>query len=121
MICIKTAILVDWTHLFCPAGRDRMWWVIQFMIWGNIIFYVVGAFAEIFQCYPSEKIWNVKYDGPGRCVIDIAANNFSGALINVVSDLCILALPNWRVWRLSRNFTIKKKVGISALFATGIL
>ncbi|KAK4209242.1 hypothetical protein QBC37DRAFT_324235 [Rhypophila decipiens] len=122
MICLKSAILVDWMYLFCPAGRDRMWWVIQVMIWGNIIFYVVGAFAEAFQCTPSRRIYDVLYDDPdANCGLNIEANNFSGSLINLVSDVAILALPNWRVWRMSSNVTWKKKLGISILFLTGII
>ncbi|KAM7189672.1 hypothetical protein V8F33_009920 [Rhypophila sp. PSN 637] len=121
MICLKSAILIDWMYLFCPAGRDRMWWVIQVMIWSNIIFYVVGAFAEAFQCVPSQRIYDVLFQGPSKCGVNIEANNLSGSLINLFSDLAILALPNWRVWRMSSNVTWKKKLGISILFLTGII
>jgi len=54
----------------------------------------------------------------GRCmnvkVIDIAA-----AVVNVVSDFVILLLPQGMIWKL--RLDIKKRLGVSLIFATALL
>lgn len=116
---VKLAILVDWLHIFIPTGqRNVMFWSIHILIWCNIIYYVSGTLLEIFRCWPLEKIWNPLIEG-GTCPIDIAANNFASVLINLVSDLAILILPQWVIWRLHTSF--KKRMGVSLMFAIGIL
>ena len=55
---------------------------------------------------------------PGHCI-----NNeevfVAGGTINVVSDFTILLLPIVEVWRL--QMSIQRKIGVSAVFATGLL
>lgn len=119
MICLKLAILIDWLQLFVPDGqRNAMFWSIHALIWSNVVFYLVGLFADVFQCFPAEKIWNVFYEG-GRCDIDIDANNFSAVLINLVSDVAIFILPQWKIWGL--NMSLQRKIGVSVVFAAGVL
>lgn len=116
---VKLAILKDWLRIFVPAGqRNAMYWSIHILIWSNIIYYVSGTFLEIFRCWPLEKIWNPLYQG-GHCPIDIAANNFASTLINLASDLAIFLLPQWVIWRL--HTSLRKRMGVSVLFAIGIL
>ena len=55
---------------------------------------------------------------PGHCI-----NNeevfVAGGTINVVSDFTILLLPIVEVWRL--HMSTRRKIGVSAVFATGLL
>ncbi|KAI0848450.1 hypothetical protein F5Y00DRAFT_262544 [Daldinia vernicosa] len=118
VMCLKVAILIDWLHIFVPQGRgNAMFWTLHILIWCNIIFYLAGNFAEIFRCNPREKIWNVFYEG-GSCPVNIAAQNFSAGILNLISDVIILALPQWIIWRL--NMSRARKLGISLLFVIGI-
>ncbi|KAI0594689.1 hypothetical protein F4775DRAFT_419798 [Biscogniauxia sp. FL1348] len=117
IMCLKVAILIDWLHIFVPQGRNAMFWTLHILIWSNIIFYIAGNFAEIFRCTPREKIWNVFYEG-GSCPVNIAAQNFSSGILNLISDVIILALPQWIIWRL--NMSRARKFGLSLLFMIGV-
>lgn len=119
ILFVKLAILLDWLRMFVPLGqKTKMYWVFQFLIWGNVIYYVSGTFLEIFRCWPRQKIWDPLFEG-GSCPIDIAANNFASTLINLASDIAILMLPQWIIWKL--HVSKAKRVGISLLFVIGIL
>lgn len=116
---VKLAILLDWMRIFIPLGqRNKLYWMFQSLIWGNVIFYVSGTFLEIFRCSPRQKIWDPLFEG-GICPINIAANNFSSTLINLASDIAILLLPQWIIWRL--HMSKAKRIGLSLLFVIGIL
>ncbi len=118
-MCLKLAILIDWLRVFIPPGkRNAMHTTFHFLIWSNIIYYVSGTFLEIFRCIPRQKIWDPLFEG-GYCPVNIEANNFASAIVNLVSDMAILALPQWVIWRL--NMSKGRKVGISLLFVIGIL
>ena len=41
------------------------------------------------------------------------------ATINVFSDIVIIVLPLFKVWRL--KLPVRRKIGVGAVFATGIL
>ncbi|KAI0465885.1 hypothetical protein F4859DRAFT_499545 [Xylaria cf. heliscus] len=118
LMFLKLAILVDWLRLFVPLGqRNAIFWTIHILIWSNIIYYVSGTFLEIFRCTPRQKIWDPLFEG-GICPIDINANNFASTIINLASDLAILAVPQWIIWRL--QMSTAKRVGISLLFVIGL-
>ncbi|RYP57738.1 hypothetical protein DL770_010594 [Monosporascus sp. CRB-9-2] len=114
-----TAILLDWLHIFVPLGqRNYMFWICHAMIWSNVIFYAVGTIVGLFQCIPREKVWNPLFEG-GSCPINMHAHNRASGIINLVSDFCILALPQKVIWNM--NMSRSKRLSVSVLFAIGIL
>ncbi|KAI0407870.1 hypothetical protein F4802DRAFT_551537 [Xylaria palmicola] len=118
LLFLKLAILVDWLHIFVPTKeRNFVFWSIHVLIWSNVIYYVSGTFLEIFRCWPRQKIWDPLFEG-GVCPINIDANNFASTIINLVSDLAILAVPQFVIWKL--NMSRAKKAGVSLLFVIGI-
>ncbi|KAL7629710.1 hypothetical protein AAE478_001233 [Parahypoxylon ruwenzoriense] len=118
VLFLKVAILLDWLHIFVPLGqRNYMFWICHAMIWCNVLFYAVGTIVELVQCIPREKVWDPLVEG-GTCPIDIHAHNRATGIINIVSDLCILALPQKIIW--SMNMSRAKKLSVSVLFAVGI-
>ncbi|RYC56723.1 hypothetical protein CHU98_g9487 [Xylaria longipes] len=118
VLFLKLAILIDWLRIFLvPGQRNAIFWSIHILIWSNAVYYISGTFLEIFRCSPVQKIWDPLFVG-GTCPIDIDANNFVSAVINLVSDLAIIAVPQFVVWKL--NMTRGKKAGISLLFGIGI-
>lgn len=113
----KAAILLDWLHIFVPhRTRNAMAWTIYFLIAINSLYYLAGTIAEIFGCTPRKKIWDKTT--PGTCT-NTKAGFLIAASFNVVCDSVILALPQKIIWGL--NLTPAKKIGISSLFAIGIL
>ena len=118
-MCLKVTILCDWLRLFVANfQRNSIFWLTHAMIWLNVLFYTIGSLIEIFRCTPREKIWNPLFQG-GKCPIDIHAANLPSGIVNLISDIIILALPQWVIWNL--NMPRRKKMGLSLLFTIGLL
>ena len=86
------------------------------LIWGNLAFYTASFFAIMFECHPIEEVWNIFYGA--HCVNRNLIAIVSGA-VNVGSDFLSLILPIWAIWHLP--MAPKRKAGLSAIFAIGIL
>ncbi|KAI0535258.1 hypothetical protein GGR58DRAFT_479729 [Xylaria digitata] len=114
---LKTAILREWIRLFVPRGtKNNFYWACIVVMCLNILYYIASILASALSCSPHEKIWNKSL--PGTCV-----NNkvifVSSASINLVSDLCILILPQRIIWRL--HTSKQKKIAVSSVFAIGVI
>lgn len=117
IICsAKVSILVQFMRIFVPRHQGMIYWIIQFVIWTNVGFYLATTLALTFQCTPREKIWHPYI--PGRC-INIDVQIVTSGSWNIVSDISILVLPLHCIWLL--QIPIKRKLGVSAVFATGLL
>ncbi|KAF2004265.1 hypothetical protein P154DRAFT_485419 [Amniculicola lignicola CBS 123094] len=117
IMLLKAAILLSWLRIFVPMGqRNAMFWISHGLIWSNVLFYGIGTAVEIFQCTPREKIWNPLYVG-GSCVIEMPMHMRASGVINLISDVIILALPQRVIWSL--HISNSRKVGLSFLFAIG--
>lgn len=112
----KLSILLLFLRIFVPNGRGTTYYVIHVLIWLNLFFYIANVPIEIWPCIPRKKLWTPSL--PGHCL-----NNervfVAGGAINVVSDFAILLLPVVLISRL--QMPMKKKIGVSAIFATGFL
>lgn len=112
----KLSILLLYLRVFAPAKRSKTFFCIQFLIWGNFLFYLAGLLVKVFQCIPRERIWDKRI--PGHCVqIDLPI--LIASAINVLSDCLILLLPIAAVWHL--HMKTSKKIGICAVFMAGSL
>lgn len=116
---LKVAILVDWAHLFNPLKkRNAIFWTIHILLAANVVYYITAVFLEAFRCTQQQRLRDISYKG-GYCPIDIVVLNLTASVINVVSDIAILALAQCVIWRL--NMTRAIKAGVSALFLIGIM
>ena len=99
----------------CP---DSGWafYSIHALIWLNLIYYVIYFFTTLFICVPQRKMWMP--DIPGRC-FSLAAVVISAAFINVVSDVLMFLIPLFCISSLKMSKS--HKIGISAVFAIGLL
>lgn len=82
-----------------------------------VLFYFIDTIFEIVICNPREKIWNPLMT-TGYCFNTNAAFQATG-IFNVLSDFAILILPISSVWHL--KISLKKKIGIAAVFSAGLL
>lgn len=114
----KTVLLLQLIHIFAPTGSAAgfVYWAAHVLIWGNLVLYVATLIGDIFQCIPTRRIWNIHEKG--HCININAAFAFTGSA-NVVSDVLILLLPMWAIWNL--QLAPGRKLGISAVFATGLM
>jgi hypothetical protein len=115
---IKVAILTEWRRIFVPAGtRNTFWWASQVLIVLNIIYYTASIIFNQFICSPREKIWDKTIPG-GHCV-DNNISDITSGVINLVSDVMILILPQSIIWKL--NMPLKDRLGLAFIFCIGVL
>jgi hypothetical protein len=116
---VKLSILLQYLKIFVPNRKSnmRLFVCAQSLIWGDLAFYTASALLDIFACTPREKIWN-KLITDGHCA-NTDASGMAGAIFNVFSDFVILLLPMVSIWKL--HLAPRKKFGIFAIFATGLL
>lgn len=112
----KLAILLQYLRIFVPNKQSKTYYFTQSLIWTNFVFYVVLGFCAAFMCSPRERIWNPLV--PGKC-LSLAGILIAGGVINIFSDFCVLALPLTSIWQL--QMATRHKIGISAVFAVGLL
>ena len=87
----------------------------QALLVANGIYYAAAFFVNLFACLPRRKIWDSSVEG--RCFFNVTALYISSAVFNTFSDVAMLAVPVFVVWRLqmSRN----RKLGATAIFGFG--
>ncbi|KAI3317471.1 hypothetical protein HD806DRAFT_514695 [Xylariaceae sp. AK1471] len=114
---VKTAVLLEWTRIFVPPGtRNGFYWTCQIVMWVNILYYIAVVTVSGISCFPHEKIWNMNL--PGKC-FNTKAFFITNAVLNLTSDIIILALPQKIIWGL--KMSKQKKIGVSLVFAVGVV
>ncbi|CAI6018678.1 unnamed protein product [Clonostachys chloroleuca] len=117
MLFAKSAVLLEWTHIFVPNGvRNKFFWTCHVLIVVNILFYLAFIIVVHFYCNPREKIWNRWIDG--TC-LDRKRVDAPSAVFNLVMDVIILLLPQRVIWKL--NMTGQRRLGVSIIFSIGLL
>ncbi|KAM7201342.1 hypothetical protein V8F33_003442 [Rhypophila sp. PSN 637] len=109
----KLAILLLYIRIFYPRGtyKTALWWVIQAVIWLNLLYTVGLILTILLQCVP----YHVPYGSP-KCGSQYAIL-LSASTINIISDVLVLVIPMGSLWRL--HMSRAKKLSICALFAFG--
>ena len=110
----KLSIMLLIQRVFCSTQRDVPYWLTVFLISANTAFYLAFIIVPAAQCKPRSKIWNPKEDG--TCV-DIKKLYIASALFNTLSDVAMLSVPIYLIWSL--QMSLRRKVGVSAIFCTG--
>lgn len=116
MLAAKLALLLQIRRIFTGTKKNTMYWVVWALIMTNSISYTAFFFMFIFACVPRKKIWNPSI--PGKC-LDMDPTMIASGVINLVSDLAILVVPLLSISSL--QMPTRRKVGVSAIFATGAL
>lgn len=113
----KAVLLLQLQRTFAPTKSGAVYIVCQLLLWINLLFYLISFFGMLVQCVPQTRIWDPLVT-TGHC-IDMCVLLVTTGAINVVSDLSMFVMPIYIVWNL--HLDIRRKIGISAVFATGIL
>jgi hypothetical protein len=112
---VKLGVLLQIKHIFTGRKKDFNYWA----CWAVIVFvtcgYIANLFIWIFPCVPVERSWNFFLSG--HC--NSAKPSIISGVVNLVSDVAILALPIIAVAQL--HMSPRKKMTVSAVFATGLL
>ena len=113
---IKLAILLEFLRIFSPGKNHSTCWIYHSLIWLNFSFYIIVISLWTFQCQPIEKSWKPWIDGQCLKKID---TYIAGACFNSASDILLLILPQRVIWNL--QMSVKKRIGVSAIFLVGLL
>jgi hypothetical protein len=112
---VKLGVLLQIKHIFASKKKDFNYWA----CWAVIVFvsagYTANLFIWIFPCVPVRKSWD--FYTPGYC--NKGRPSIISGVVNLASDLAILALPMIAVAKL--QMSMRKKLAVSAVFAVGIL
>ncbi|THZ29490.1 hypothetical protein D6C89_01993 [Aureobasidium pullulans] len=112
MLFIKMSILMLYRRLFPINNFKYLWWGCLFCTVG----YGLGAiFSSLFACVPVRANWDLTVEAD-RC-IDKKAFYIGNGVMNIITDLMILALPIPIVWRLSLE--LRQKIILSVVFTLG--
>ncbi|KAH8890387.1 hypothetical protein GQ53DRAFT_588381, partial [Thozetella sp. PMI_491] len=116
IMCIKLAIILEWLHIFVPAGlRGAFFWICWVVLVINTLYYIANIMAINLACVPYRAIWDITIEG--RC-IDTKPVYLSAAAINMFSDLVLFAIVQRVIWGL--RLSLMTKFGVSLIFAAGI-
>ena len=110
----KISILLLVLRIFCPGRRDPYYWILQSLNILNTVFYTVYFIIPFVVCQPRKKIWDPKT--PGKC-LQVFDLYIASGIFNVLSDIAMYSAPFWKIWHL--QMSKGKKLGMSAVFATG--
>lgn len=114
---LKLSLLFFFLRIFPAKPIKRLLWA---TIAFDIAFGITFIIAAIFQCTPIRVYWE-KWDGEhvnGKCV-NVNALGWANAVISIVLDIWMLALPLWQVLQLKLAW--KKKVSVAMMFFVGTL
>jgi len=110
----RLSILLMYIRIFFPVGsfRTLFWWVIQGVIWLNLLYTVSLILVLTLQCVPYHLPWG--HSCVNQWLILVLAS-----VINIISDIAVLVIPIASIIKL--RTTRRKKWAIWALFAFGAL
>jgi len=109
----KISILCLYLRIFV----DRSFRILCFINLSVVVAFTTGAtFATIFQCVPIAASWDKSVEA--ECT-DSTAFWYAWCIINIVTDVAILALPVREVWQL--QLPSREKIGLLAVFSLGAL
>ena len=112
----KLSILLLYLRIFSPDRWTRLF--IYLGIWVIFIYYMVTASIFVGLCSPRHgESWPVALLS-SRCGETMVMTYVQG-IFNIVSDFYVLVLPLPVVWKL--QLPLRKKIGVSAVFMTGLL
>lgn len=116
MAIIKLALLFFYLRIFLSTNTRRL--LIATIVFNSLLG-IAFFFVAIFQCNPINYAWE-KWDGEheGQC-LNINAMVKSHAIISIVLDIWMLAIPLWHLKNL--NIDWKRKVGVALMFSVGTL
>ena len=109
---IKLSILLLYIKLLAPGMKIRfaIYAIIAFVAGSMIAF----TFSLVFGCRPLAKLYHPVM--PGYC-IDVLKQAFWQGVVNVLSDVMVLAIPIPIVWPM--QMPLKHKLGVIGIFSTG--
>ena len=116
IFCAKLSVFLQFIHFFIPDHSSKSFYVVWAFIVFNFLYLAVSMLFFALQCIPIAMIWDPTL--PGHCV-DASTLYITVAAIILFSDFSMLLLPLTWIWR--SMMSTRKKLGVSCVFAIGIM
>jgi hypothetical protein len=99
---------------------DRQFRIATYIVIGlNISYLIAFVLISVFQCRPLDGAW-LHWDGEGNYQCNhINAQGWSAAILNMILDILVMALPLRQLYRL--RLSVKKKIYVMCMFSLGTL
>ncbi|PHH71188.1 hypothetical protein CDD82_6688 [Ophiocordyceps australis] len=110
---IKLSILFFYISIFTMANVRKAVYVVIFL---TVALLIAVLFESFFLCRPFAYTWDKTI--PGVCGSTQDAY-LAIAIVNLITDLCVVALPMPLLWRL--KLPQRKKIAISAILSLGLV
>ncbi|KAI0842992.1 hypothetical protein F5Y06DRAFT_78483 [Hypoxylon sp. FL0890] len=118
IMTLKVAILLEWARVFSPHRTQKsFYWTCHILLWINVLFYFTVIVLENVACPPQKEPLDSTVQSV--CIRQTVTADITSAALNLVSHILILVLPQRVIWKL--NMTTQKKIGVSLVFAIGIM
>lgn len=113
----KLSIFLLYLRTFGPNRSLR--YLAYFGIAINLAIYLGTSFAYGYLCVPRPSETWLQSQTSNRCLEEGKPLSYIQGVFGIVSDLFIWILPLPVIWKLQMSF--RKKVGVSMIFATGLM
>ena len=112
----KIALLFFYKRIFPSASIKRL---LSATVVINYVFGLIFIGLSIGQCTPINYFWQ-RWDGnyEGHC-LSISGISLSNAIMSIILDFWMIAIPLWQIRSLHLNW--KKKIGVGLMFSVGAL
>ena len=114
LLATKLSIMLLVLRVFCSTHHDIPYFLTVILMLVNSAFYLSYIIVSAAVCQPREKIWTPEL--PGKC-LDNHALYLVSAIFNFLSDIAMLSVPVFLIWRL--QMSVRRKIGITIIFCTG--
>lgn len=117
---IRLPTLMQYIHVFMPHRQPRLiYWSTMSLIGLNFMAYLVLTILLVLDCNPI-KIANDPWDTGEHCIHILPAMFENAAsVMSTISDLFILLMPQFFIWRL--NMSVMKRRDVSMIFMVAVL
>ena len=117
MFFVKLSLFLFYLRVFGPIGHIRI--LIFAGIGFHLMIYATTFVLEFVLCYPRRgQSFLFSFTAP-HCAQDAAKVGIAQGVGNIIGDFYLLLLPMPVVWKL--QFSLQKKIGVTAIFLTGFL
>ncbi|KAF2239178.1 hypothetical protein EV356DRAFT_572645 [Viridothelium virens] len=107
----KLSILALYARIFTTNNRSFAFAIYAVAVW--IVLWFIGSYLSIFlECRPISSYWT------SGCQLSFETS-VATSVLNIISDVMVVALPSWHIWRL--QMSTQQKVGVAALLGLGAL
>lgn len=110
---IKASVLFFYLRVFGASGLTRTLTYATMALVG--MWMVSYIFAASFLCNPVRKSWMPAIDG--KCGDQLAMDE-SMVITNIATDIVIMVLPMYTIWRLKLRMV--ERMGLMAAFSLGL-